>query len=304
MKESFKPLVSIIVPTYNSGETIIETLDSIKSQRYDYFEVIICDDASKDNTIQKCQSWIEKNQIISQRTQFLVSESNLGTCKNLNNAIRHAKGDWIKIIAGDDHLLPNCLEDNIKYITENPETELLFTHSRGFGNEAIAQKCKWVGDSSRFFEELSPKQFQIALLSNNFLSAPSAFIKMKVYKELDGFDESYKLIEDWPFWIKAMDYGKTMKYLKITTVEYRLNENSVSNNFNNPTFMKDRKKVGLMALDHMRKISFLANLYVSSLLRYQNNPNGFNRFVHSLNVLNPFYRKLKKVRKILDVNTV
>lgn len=300
MKNNNRPLVSIIVPSYNSEKTIIETLDSIKAQDYEPFEVIISDDASIDNTVQVCRSWLENNPNYLRIVTLLTSNTNVGTCKNLNRAINHSKGDWIKAIAADDRLLPNCLKDDVKFITQHPDTDLLFTDSKGFGNNEIAVNCKWVGDSSRYFNRLNAKQFKLVLLQKNFLSAPSAFIKMETFKELGGFDENFKLVEDWPFWLKALDQGKVMKYMPTLTVEYRLSETSVSNNFQNSTFMHDRHELWMLTLNYMRKISFFSNIYVSSLLRLSKNSNLLNRLIHSLNVFNPFYWEIKKARKFLD----
>ena len=294
------PLVSVIVPSYNSAETICETLNSIKAQTYQHFEVIICDDASTDKTVQSCRAWLDENHGIAKITRLLVGEENVGTCKNLNNAIRLAHGDWIKIIAADDRLLPNCLEDDVNFITLHPDTEILFTSYRGFGDMRNIEKRKCIGDRSKFFQTLSPRHFKMVLFTKNFLSAPSALIKTALNKEFGGFDESFRLIEDWPFWMKAVDQGKVMRYLPKETVEYRLSDKSVSNNFHNPMLVADKKRAGRMSLDYMRKISFLSKVYVGTLLRIQKKPTICNRALHSLNVFNPFYWELRSLRKLLD----
>ena len=294
------PLVSVIVPAYNSSDTIIETLDSIREQTYKHFEVIICDDASKDSTVQTCQSWLERNSVFSIFFKLLTSKENAGTCKNLNNAISQAHGAWIKIIAADDHLLPNCLQDNVNFIARHPDTDLLFSTARPIGLQERNEKREWVGDRGKLFYTLNKRQFKIALLCKNFLTAASAFIKMELFKEMGGFDENLVLVEDWPFWMKVVDRGHVLRYMPAETVEYRLSDVSVSHNFHNPVFMSDRKKAWHLSLGYMSKISLFSKIYVKSMLRLDEKPNVFNHFLHALNVVNPFYWEVRRARKNLN----
>ena len=116
-----KPLVSISVIVFNSANTVHETLDSIYAQVYPNIELIISDDCSTDNTVEICRDWIEKNKTRFVRTEVVTVEKNTGVAGNLNRAEAACRGEWIKPIAGDDVLLPNCIQDCIDYMTEHPE---------------------------------------------------------------------------------------------------------------------------------------------------------------------------------------
>jgi len=97
-------LVSIVVITYNSSKYVLETLESCKNQTYKNIELIISDDASKDNTVKLCQNWIEKNKKRFFRTELITTIKNTGIPSNCNRGVRASKGEWVKLIAGDDVL--------------------------------------------------------------------------------------------------------------------------------------------------------------------------------------------------------
>ena len=110
------PLVSVVVLTYNSSKTVLETLNSIAAQTYKNIELIISDDCSKDDTLKKCKKWELKNK--QRFTQIIIirSNQNTGTAANGNRGANAANGEWLKFIAADDVLLPNCVHSNIDYI--------------------------------------------------------------------------------------------------------------------------------------------------------------------------------------------
>ena len=122
-----KPLVTIIVITYNSSKTVLETLESSKLQTYNNLELIISDDCSTDNTTKICQEWLNANNGWFKNTLLLTSKNNTGTAGNLNRGIKSSRGIWVKFIAGDDALNPNIIESYIEYINNNEE--ILFLHS-------------------------------------------------------------------------------------------------------------------------------------------------------------------------------
>ena len=97
-------LVSVVVLTYNSSTTIIETLNSVKEQTYSNIELIITDDASSDTTIDICRQWLDLNGKYFFNFCLITVEFNTGLPANCNRALNASKGEWIKFIAGDDSL--------------------------------------------------------------------------------------------------------------------------------------------------------------------------------------------------------
>jgi alpha-1,3-rhamnosyltransferase len=114
-------LVSVPVVTYNAASFVEETLESIFNQTYGNIELVISDDCSKDNTIEIVQKWCEEERVKERFTaiKIVTVPKNTGVSANCNRAISASKGEWIKFIAGDDILLPTCIEDNLNFVREN-----------------------------------------------------------------------------------------------------------------------------------------------------------------------------------------
>jgi len=106
-------LVSIIMPSYNTGRFIAETINSVLAQTYTNWELFVVDDASTDNT----------DEIISQfndaRIHYLKNEKNSGAAITRNRALREAKGKWIAFLDSDDLWMPEKLEKQIQFMEEN-----------------------------------------------------------------------------------------------------------------------------------------------------------------------------------------
>lgn len=224
--------VSVCVITFNSENTILETLDSIKAQSYGSknIELIIADDCSTDNTKLIVEQWIALNQHIFNKIEFIPHKKNKGVSHNINTAWKSATSSWIKTIAGDDILSINCIDSNIKFIESNESVRILFSYMRTFYEEnghlhydrTLPEK-----ENLPFFKLNSKLQFQF-LLINSFNIAPSSFIHRKVLQDVLFADERFSLIEDLPLWLKITQHGYTLHINPEVTVYYRIS-NSLSN---------------------------------------------------------------------------
>ena len=108
--EEKMPLVSIIMSVYNEERYIQESLDSVLSQTLDNFELIIIDDCSTDKTAEMIEGYHDS------RIRLYRNKENQGLTKNLNNALRYCRGDYIARMDGDDICLPQRLEKQVQYM--------------------------------------------------------------------------------------------------------------------------------------------------------------------------------------------
>lgn len=108
-------LVSIIMPSYNCGKYVEETIRSVQAQTYQNWEIIFMDDCSKDDTILKVSALRDKDS----RIHLYQNISNLGAAVSRNNALREAKGRWIAFLDSDDTWEPEKLEKQVKFMEEN-----------------------------------------------------------------------------------------------------------------------------------------------------------------------------------------
>ena len=105
-------LVSIIMPSYNTGRFIAETINSVLAQTYSNWELIIVDDCSTDNTDEVVATFCDD------RIRYIKNEKNSGAAVSRNRALREAKGKWIAFLDSDDLWLPEKLEKQIAFMTE------------------------------------------------------------------------------------------------------------------------------------------------------------------------------------------
>ena len=106
-------LVSIIMPSYNTGKFIKETINSVLNQTYNNWELIIVDDCSTDDT-EKIVNTIKDNRI-----KFLKNNTNSGAAISRNRAIKEAKGKWIAFLDSDDLWKKEKIEKQIRFMKEN-----------------------------------------------------------------------------------------------------------------------------------------------------------------------------------------
>ena len=227
-------LISVVVVTYNFENFIIETLESIKNQTYPNIELIISDDCSTDNTIEKCKEWINKNGKRFNNVVILTSNYNEGPTKNYNKGLRIAKGVWVKYIS-DDIMSENFLTESYEIVKNNSEIEILFSISQVFlGNfkEKNFQELYPEKKMLKNYELTVEKQLE-SILDENFISAPTNFIKKSLLDEVGYCDEKYKFFEDYPLWIKILERGKKIYLNNSVNIYYRRHEKSVSYNGSN-----------------------------------------------------------------------
>ncbi|WP_407545806.1 glycosyltransferase family 2 protein [Vibrio parahaemolyticus] len=123
-------LVSIIMPSYNSEGTILESIQSVLSQTYKNWELIIVDDRSTDNTWQVIQTYADKYDNI----RIYQNKENLGAGASRNFAIKKAKGRFIAFLDSDDLWTEDKLAEQIPFMLEN-NYPLTYTHYSRFNNE-------------------------------------------------------------------------------------------------------------------------------------------------------------------------
>lgn len=230
------PLISIVVVTYNSYRTVVDTLESAKNQTYKNIELIISDDGSTDNTVEICKNWLELNKTQFLNTELITVNANTGIPANCNRGYKAAKGEWIKGIAGDDALLANCIEINYNYVTENNEIGILLSEMELYNNTFDAENLTGyfkIDKKNPFFTSVSSAEFQFRklLIADIIGVTPTLFIKKSIVKEVGYFDEQFKHIEDYPFWLKITRLGYKIYFMDTLTVKYRKHNQSVHNNY-------------------------------------------------------------------------
>jgi glycosyltransferase involved in cell wall biosynthesis len=225
-KEIDDMLVSVIVIAYNSSKYITETLESIKNQTYKNIELIITDDSSKDNTVDICSEWIEKNKNRFIDTLIVTTEKNTGISGNCNRGLSVATGEWFKLIAGDDILEDKCIYEYVRYIKKNKDVSCISCKITVFSDQEEYPMPFTVPDY--FFNVSSKRQLRYLLGKNNFIPGSSVFMKLQLVNSLGGCDERFPMIDDYPLYVKVCDIGQKFYLLNMALVRYRVHSENMS----------------------------------------------------------------------------
>jgi glycosyltransferase involved in cell wall biosynthesis len=116
------PLISVVIPTYNRAKYLDRCLQSIVSNEHNYFEVVVSDNASPDNT----QEIIDKY-LTDSRVHYYRNEKNLGARENIYKATKYAQGRYIFWLTDDDYLLPDALSKVVDVIKSNPKIGYIYS---------------------------------------------------------------------------------------------------------------------------------------------------------------------------------
>ncbi len=221
-------LVTVAIATYNSSKFIVEALDSAKIQTYPNIELVVSDDCSTDNTIEVIEDWLEnpqnRNRFIG--VKLLKVPSNTGVSANCNRIFNQSSGEYVKLLAGDDILLPNCIEFNLNFISTKPDAQIIFSQVGIFSDHYVVNQFEEIKPVSIPMNLMDPvfdarKQHQLLLESDRITYTPSVFFRRLTVLNVGGFDESIRMIEDYPMWLKLTSSNIQLFYFNKVTVAYR-----------------------------------------------------------------------------------
>lgn len=225
---SENPLVSVVVITYNSSTTVIETLDSIAAQTYKNIELIVSDDCSKDDTVKIINSWYDEHRGDFIGFHLITTEKNSGTVKNLNRGIRISKGEWIKILAGDDCLKNNAIEKYVQYTKAHPTCKMCISQVELFSSDGIVNQRYFDYYENYFNSSNVPYSEQCKKIKETMTYVgPTYFFCRELYNSVLGFDEKYVLLEEWPFCYNVLKNGYRIYAINERLVRYRISSISV-----------------------------------------------------------------------------
>lgn len=222
------PLVSAIVLCYNQARFAEECLEAIKAQDYPNLQLIINDDASKDDSVGVIEQWLARNSSISH--VFLRSKKNLGICRSLNNAMREAKGKYVSGIAADDAWLPTKLRNQVKLMESLPsKVGLVYSDAMQMDEQGKDLPLKFLesAERSRLNSKMPEGDVQMALWKANFIAPMTTLVRMECFDRVGLYDENL-FAEDWDMWLRISRYYEFV-YSPEISAKYRMVGTSASN---------------------------------------------------------------------------
>jgi len=231
--------VSVILPVYNGSKYLMSAIDSVLSQYFYDFELLILDDGSHDDSREIAQSCDDR------RIKLIVNERNLGLAKTLNKGISMAQGDYIARMDADDVCDPDRLSAQITFMETNPGFTVCGCLMRAFEEPKVVYH----------FPETQEILFH--LLYGPPVAHPSVFIRSSVFKAHGlTYNESFSSAQDYELWSRLADVTK-MANIDRVLMSYRSHQEQISIersseqiNFANIVRRRELKKLGINANDY------------------------------------------------------
>ena len=186
------PAISIVTPNYNQGKFLEKCIQTILSQDYPNFELIIIDGGSTDESVEIIKKYENK-------LTYWVSEKDEGQADAINKGLRHVTGEIFNWINSDDYLEPGALFKCAEAYKENPSA------AGWIGG------CRRIDSNGRVLNIIYPNGFDRENIGQNWYGTqfyqPACFLSTKIVKEFNGLDKNLYIALDLDLWIRVLEKG-------------------------------------------------------------------------------------------------
>lgn len=207
-------MVSVIMPAYNSEAFIAEAIESVISQTYSNWQLLIIDDASSDSTHKIASSFSVKDR----RIQLIKNSTNQGTYISRNKGIKRASGNFIAFLDSDDLWKPEKLEKQLEFIFKENLAACYSSY------ELMTEKGEMLNKKVNALPELT---YQKLLKANYVGNLTGIYDTAKLGKI---FCHPIKKRQDWVLWLEVIKKGGAIKSVQDSLAIYRIRKNSLSRN--------------------------------------------------------------------------
>ena len=212
------PAVSVITPAYNAVAFIAQTIEAVRAQTFEDWELVIVDDGSTDGTTDLIAEYQDRDGRIR-----LLHQANAGPSAARNHAMRQARGEFFAFLDSDDTWDPEYLERQLALFREYPDTHLVTGVARYRGGPHDGRPMRVVVEG-----------FPVLTLRDIIADDTAVFImtvfRRRVFETIGGLDEGQWRSEDYDFWLRAATAGFVFRRNPVPLGFYRVREGSLSQN--------------------------------------------------------------------------
>lgn len=206
-------MVSIVMPCYNGANFIKETIDSVLSQTYKNWELLVIDDGSKDSSRSIVSEYASNDSRIK-----LIKQQNAGSAVARNNGIRHSKGQYLALLDSDDVWLPGFLKSQIKFIRQKDAVCVCSSYSR------IDEQSNDILKPVMSKPIITSKDMQ----SIDYVGCLTGLYDQSKYGKMYLKEELNSLLDDYAFWISVIALEGVAYGNPKILAKYRVRKNSLT----------------------------------------------------------------------------
>ncbi|WP_338338584.1 glycosyltransferase [Xanthomonas sp. NCPPB 3443] len=220
------PLVSVLIPAFNHEHFVQRCLDSVLEDPYPCKEIVIIDDGSSDATGEKISQWISDHG--HRLPVHFVQRENRGVAATLNELALRARGEYLRLGASDDYLLPGGLDAQVRYLRGHPQKLAVIgdacvvdAHGRLLHGSAMRDLHKV--DKGLYRCESGIRH---AVIRRWAVSGAVTLLRRSAFDARSGWDESLR-IEDWDFFLRLVA-ADALAFIDLPVCAYRLHGSNLS----------------------------------------------------------------------------
>jgi len=265
------PLVSVLLPIYNTEKYLTESLTSLLEQTYSNLEIIAIDDASTDGSFEILQAFATQNP----QVRAFKNESNLGICRTLNHALTLAQGDYIARMDADDIAMEDRIRLQVEFLESNPDCSLV-----GVCNlfVDVAGQAMSTGHFPCTYQEVDRVLLLTSPVSHNWVC------RLEAYQRLGGYRDMAP-VEDYDFLLRLK--SECLKFVNIPYIGMKIRQT-------------DSGISAMSGLRQKRAFNYAISLYRR---RRKGISDGFNRerflaYVNASGPMSTLYQKAYRLNAI------
>jgi len=204
--------VSVVIPCYNHAHFLEQAIESVLTQSYRDFEIIVVDDGSTDDTAEVVRKY---------SPVCYIYQENSGLSAARNTGLRHSRGEFLVFLDADDRLLPDALETGVRCMREHPECAFVSGH------------CRVIDSNGAILS--SPRQLQVEhehylklLRGGSYIWCPATvFYQRRIFDFVRGFDTALKRLEDYELYLRITKDFPVYSHKQVVA-EYRRHGSNMS----------------------------------------------------------------------------
>ncbi|MDT5156644.1 MAG: hypothetical protein QOH51_1001 [Acidobacteriota bacterium] len=205
-----RPLVSVVMPTYNYAGFIAETLERLCEQTHENWECVVVDDGSTDDTAEVLARFTQREP----RIRYL-RQANQRQAVAKNTGLADARGKYVQFLDADDFIGPRKFELQVAYLESHPEVDIVYGGVRYFKTERpdellpsmFGEQVSWMPEASGAGRELLR-----LLMVDNIMVINAPLVRRTAIDDVGWFDAMLPPVEDWDYWIRCALQNKRFEF--------------------------------------------------------------------------------------------
>jgi|GEM_PF-2172640 glycosyltransferase involved in cell wall biosynthesis len=217
-----KPLVSVVITSYNYGHYICTAVDSVLAQDYENVEIIITDNCSTDNTLEVLERYKD-----DQRVRVNQNPINIGITPNINTGISLSRGEYVVILSADDWLLAGHISRLVAVAEAHPEIGFVYATAYLCNDDQAPHSVRHVLGQT-LFDYTGGRDELGWLFAACYMCLPTILFRRSLFERHGMLDESFEVASDWEITVRMILAGEKTAYLAAPLVGVRIHETQAS----------------------------------------------------------------------------